>query len=159
MGFFTRISLVLVSLSVMINLSACDNSTNMDKQTNTAAQAISISQPQIRATAPGQKVSGAFMRLSNASSTPFALTAASFEASETVEIHETSMDGKMMRMMQVEQIDIPANGSVELKPGSYHIMLMGLSRQMKAGTTESITLMFSDNSQATIQASVGDLNQ
>ena len=99
------------------------------------------------------------MTLANASSTPYALTSVSFNAAGMVELHETSMNGKMMQMRRISQIDIPANGSVELKPGSYHVMLMGLDKGLTAGTTETLTLTFSDNSQKTVEASVSDLSE
>ena len=98
------------------------------------------------------------MTLANASSIPYALTSVSFNAAGMVELHETSMNGKMMQMRRISQIDIPANGSVELKPGSYHVMLMGLDKGLTAGTTETLTLTFSDNSQKTVEALVGDLS-
>jgi copper(I)-binding protein len=120
-----------------------------------AAENITVNMPWIRATAPGQTVSGAFMTLVNDSTTAYALTAVSFSAAGTVEIHETSMADGVMRMRMVSQIDIPANGSAELKPGSYHIMLIGLERELKAGTTENLTLTFSDGSQKTVAAMVG----
>ena len=148
-----------------MGLGACDN--NSDKANNTAspaaaeyaAEVITITKAHIRATAPGQKVSGAFMTLANASSIPYALTSVSFNAAGMVELHETSMDGKMMKMRRISQVDIPANGSVELKPGSYHVMLMGLDKGLTAGTIETLTLTFSDNSQKAVEASVGDLNE
>lgn len=159
-------------LVTTIGLSACDNSTETMENavsspvpaatpavTNIAAEVITVSNPRIRATAPGQMVSGAFMTLSNASAIPHALTSVSFNAAGMVEIHETSMNGEMMRMRQVSQIDIPANGSVELKPGSYHIMLMGLKKELSAGTTETLTLTFSDKSSMTVEALVGDLSK
>ena len=99
------------------------------------------------------------MTLANASSIPYALTSVSFNAAGMVELHETRMNGKMMQMRRIYQIDIPANGSVELKPGSYHVMLMGLDKGLAAGTTETLTLTFSDNSQKTVEASVGDLSE
>ena len=162
MGIFTRTICFLTTFAALSILTACDNSAstgNASPNTVTAADVITVTEPRIRATAPGQKVSGAFLSLTNGSATPYALVSARFSAADAVEIHETSMNGKMMRMMQVEQIDIPANGVVELKPGSYHIMLMGLNKALKAGTTETLTLMFSDDSQVTVQASVGDVNQ
>lgn len=124
-----------------------------------AAEHITVTKAKIRATAPGQRVSGAFMTLVNDSVIPYALTSVSFDAASIVEIHETSMTGNMMKMRQVSQIAIPAHGSVELKPGSYHVMLMGLEKGLMAGTTETLTLTFSDNSQKTVKASVGDLSE
>lgn len=172
MNVLTRALLVTILLVATIGLSACDNSAETPQNavatttlaatiavTETAAEVIAVGNPRIRATAPGQMVSGAFMTLTNASATPHALTSVSFTAADTVEIHETSMNGEMMRMRQVGQIDIPANGSVELKPGSYHIMLMGLKKELAAGTTETLTLTFSDTSQMTVEASVGDLSK
>jgi len=123
-----------------------------------AAGLITVSNPRIRATAPGQTVSGAFMTLVNKSETAYALTSVSFSGASVVEIHETSMNDGMMRMRKVSQIDIPANGSADLKPGSYHVMLIGLEREMKAGTAETLELTFSDGSQKTVEARVGTLS-
>jgi len=149
-------------------LYACDNSaetannsepsTTAVESTN-AAELITVSQPRIRATAPEQTVSGAFMTLENNSETAYALTSVSYNGARVVEIHETSMNEGMMRMRKVSHIDIPANGSAELKPGSYHIMLIGLEKEMKAGTTETLTLTFSDDSQKTVEALVGSLSE
>ena len=99
------------------------------------------------------------MTLVNNSATAYALTSVSSSGASMVEIHETSMNGDMMRMRKVSHIDIPANGSAELKPGSYHIMLMGLEKELKAGTTETLTLTFSDDSQKTVEALVGSLSE
>ena len=38
-------------------------------------------------------------------------------------------------------IDLPAGKAVELAPGGYHIMLMGLTRQLKEGETVPLTLV------------------
>ena len=157
-----------ILLTTTIGLYACDNSTetaNSSKLPTTAivstnaAELITVSKPRIRATAPGQTVSGVFMTLINNSETAYALTSASFSGASTVEIHETSMSEGMMRMRKVSHIDIPANGSAELKPGSYHIMLIGLEKEMKAGTAETLTLTFSDDSQKTVEALVGTLSE
>ena len=141
------------------NTASPENSSALHAAAENAAEVITITKAHIRATAPGQKVSGAFMILTNASSIPYALTSVSFDVAGMVELHETSMNGKMMKMRRISQIDIPANGSVELKPGSYHVMLMGLDKGLTAGTTETLTLTFSDNSQKTVEASVGDLSE
>ena len=97
------------------------------------------------------------MTLVNNSATDYALTSVSFSGASTVEIHETSMDEDVMRMRKVNLIDIPAHGSAELKPGSYHIMLIGLEKDLKTGTTETLTLTFSDGSQKSVEALVADL--
>lgn len=50
--------------------------------------------------------------------------------------------GSMMGMQKIDRLVIPAGGSVELKPGSYHLMLIDLTQELKAGTTIEITLNF-----------------
>lgn len=99
------------------------------------------------------------MTLVNNSETAYVLTSVSFSGASVVEIHETSISDGMMRMRKVSHIDIPANGSAELKPGSYHIMLIGLEKEMKAGTAETLTLTFSDDSQKTVEALVDTLGE
>lgn len=172
MDFLTRTLIISILFITTVGLGACDNNTGKSNNTaspekevaspavaENAAEAITITKAHIRATAPGQKGSGAFMTLANASSIPYALTSVSFNAAGVVELHETSMNGTMMQMRRISQIDIPANGSVELKPGSYHVMLMGLNKGLTAGTTETLTLTFSDNSQKTVEVLVGDLSE
>jgi copper(I)-binding protein len=168
MNPFLRAMMPAILLTTTIGLFACDNSAetaNDSKPPTTAvvstsaAGLITVNKPRIRATAPGQTVSGAFMTLVNHSETAYALTSVSFSGASVVEIHETSMNEGVMRMRKVSHIDIPAKGSAELKPGSYHIMLIGLEKEMKAGTAETLTLTFSDDSQKTVEALVGTLSE
>ena len=168
MNSFQRAMIPTIILTTTIGLYACDNSTETANNSElpnpaivstNAAGLITVSKPKIRATAPGQTVSGAFMTLVNNSETAYALTAVSFSGASVVEIHETSMNEGIMRMRKVSHIDIPANGSAELKSGSYHIMLIGLEKEMKAGTAETLTLTFSDDSQKTVEALVGTLSE
>ena len=148
-----------------IGLIGCDSSTetlDVSKPPATpvvsknAAGFITVDKPWIRATAPGQTVSGAFMTLVNNSATDYSLNSVSYSGASVVEIHETSMVDGVMRMRKVNHVDIPANGSAELKPGSFHIMLIGLEKAMEAGTIETLTLTFSDESQKTVEALVGN---
>ncbi len=57
------------------------------------------------------------------------------------EIHEMAMQGDMMRMRAVPALELPAGKAVELKPGGYHLMLMDLKNQLKAGETVPLTLV------------------
>ena len=57
-------------------------------------------------------------------------------------------------MQPVARLEIPAGGSVELKPGSYHIMLIGLKQDLKAGDTIEITLTFEKAGEVKVTAEV-----
>lgn len=71
------------------------------------------------------------------------LLSASTDIARTTELHEMKMDGEMMHMRQVSAIDIPAHGTVDMSKGAgYHLMVMGVSRPLKAGDSFPVTLTF-----------------
>jgi copper(I)-binding protein len=63
-----------------------------------------------------------------------------------------------MMMKQVEGISVPANGTAELKPGSFHVMLFGLNRELKVGDTFPLTLKYEQGGEQTIQVQVKEKN-
>ena len=65
------------------------------------------------------------------------------------------VDGTM-KMVQIPAMDIPANGELKLKPGSYHIMLIGLNRPLVAGEMLPIKVKFEKAGEVTVQAKVKD---
>ncbi|HSN76775.1 MAG TPA: copper chaperone PCu(A)C [Anaerolineae bacterium] len=70
-------------------------------------------------------------------------------------MHETKMEGDVMRMAQVEGgIEIPARGQVELKPGGYHVMLIGLTRDLNVGEKFPVTLQFESGNSLVVEAEV-----
>lgn len=101
---------------------------------------VSVKEPWIRATVPQQKATGAFMQLSTIQATR--LVEASSPVAGAVEIHEMKMDNNIMKMRQINGIDVPAGKSVDLKPGGYHVMLLDLKEQMKEGASVPVTLVF-----------------
>ena len=57
----------------------------------------------------------------------------------------------------VESIDVKANAQAELKPGSYHVMLIDMKAELKEGDSVPITLIFDDGTKTTITAPVRKL--
>lgn len=104
-----------------------------------AAQAqVKVDDPWVRATVAPQKATGAFMQLTSAK--PAKVVAASSPVADMVEIHEMKMEDGVMKMRAVDALALPAGQAVALKPGSYHVMLMGLKGPIKAGETVPLTL-------------------
>ena len=93
----------------------------------------------VRATVPAMKSSGAFMQLTSAQDAR--LVGVSSPVAERGEIHQMAMKGDMMKMEEVDGIDLPAGKTVNLSSGGYHLMLVGLKRQLKDG--ENIPLALS----------------
>ena len=118
------------------------------------AQDISVDSPYVRAIPPGQTISAAFMTLKNSSKADISLVKASSDIAEHVELHEHVHEDGMMKMRKVPQITIAASSEAHLKPGGYHIMLIGLKQAIKPSDVIDINLEFSDGSQQAIKAEV-----
>jgi copper(I)-binding protein len=119
-----------------------------------AAEAVQAQGAFARAVPPGQSNSAAFMTLTNASDANHALVSAESSAAKAAELHSHTMDEGMMKMRRVEKIDLPAGGTVELEPGGFHLMLIGLERQLSPGEQIDVTLVFEDGSRETLTAPV-----
>ena len=99
-------------------------------------------------------VTGAFLILENTSDAARALVRGKASVGDTLELHEMKRENGMMRMSPVPRIDIPAKGSVALRPGGYHLMLFGLKAPLAAGDTVRLTLTFDDGTTAQVKAPV-----
>lgn len=100
---------------------------------------VTVSDAWARATMPGQKVSGAYMRI--VASEDARLVSASSPVVPRVEVHEMKMDGGVMRMREVKALDLPKGKTVSLEPGGYHIMLMNLAKPIAAGDRVPLSLV------------------
>jgi copper(I)-binding protein len=72
------------------------------------------------------------------------LVAVSSPVAGVAEIHEMKMEGSVMQMRAMPGLDLPANQAVELKPGSYHLMLMDLKAPLMKDSSVAVTLTFKD---------------
>lgn len=105
--------------------------------------AIEIMHPWARATPKGAKVGAGYLTIVNKGSTPDRLVGGTMEFAGRFEIHEMAMDGSVMRMrMLANGIEIKPGATVELKPGSFHLMFVGLTRPLAKGERLKATLVF-----------------
>jgi periplasmic copper chaperone A len=151
-----------------------------------SAGSIEISDAWARTSPMVSGAGAAYMVIKNTGSEADALLGGSSPAAKSVEVHETylveespaasmgmggmespeaSMDGGMgsgssggmMGMRRIESLEIPAGGSVELKPGGYHIMMIELTAPLKAGDKVEITLNFAKAGDVKVTADVKDM--
>ncbi|QCB48270.1 copper chaperone PCu(A)C [Hydrogenophaga sp. PAMC20947] len=101
----------------------------------------------VRGTVATQKATGAFMRLTP--SAKVRLVSVSSAAAGVAEIHEMSMENDVMKMRQIDGLDLNAGKATELKPGGFHIMLMDLKAPLKGGDSVPMTLTFEDAAKKT----------
>ena len=103
---------------------------------------VDIKDAWARATVPGQKATGAFMKLTAKDGSK--LVSASSPAAGVTEVHEMKMEGDVMKMRAIPGLDLPAGKTVELKPGGYHVMRMDLKAPLVKDTMVDVTLVFKD---------------
>lgn len=82
------------------------------------------------------------------------LIRAETDAAETVELHTVVEANGMMQMRPVSAIDVPANGSVQLKPGGFHVMLIGVNQELNPGDKITVKLVFEKAGEREIQAEI-----
>jgi copper(I)-binding protein len=105
--------------------------------------ALEIAQPWSRATPKGAKVASGYVTIRNSGATPDRLLGGTFALSGRVEIHEMSMDQGVMKMRELKGgLEIRPAATLELKPGSYHLMFTNLIRPLAHGDRVKGTLVF-----------------
>ena len=105
--------------------------------------ALVIEAPWTRATPGGAKVAGGFLTVRNTGTEADRLIGGTFPNAPRVEVHEMAVVDGTMRMREVRGgIEIPAGGSVQLRPGGYHMMFMDLSQPVRTGAPVRGTLVF-----------------
>ena len=114
---------------------------------------INIGHPYARTTAAGQASGGGYLKLENKGADD-KLLSASADVAASVELHSMSMEGDVMRMRQVDGIALPKGKTVELKPGGFHIMFLGLKAPLKSGDKFPLKLKFEKAGEVTVTVNV-----
>ncbi len=148
---FKKSAAVLAAFIAVFALSACSNAEE--------GPAISMSDPVVRAIdqisfineKTGKAMTGSFMTLTNNSNEDVTLVGGSSPVAGIVEIHEVI--GGVMHNAS-DGLVIPANGTVELRMGGWHVMLMELNQALNAGDEVDMTLEFSNGETLTFKAPV-----
>ena len=88
---------------------------------------LKIGHPWTRATPKGAPVAGGYLKIPNTGKEPDRLIGGSVSFAGRFEIHEMSHEGGVMKMRPLPKgIEIKPGETVELKPGSFHLMFMEL---------------------------------
>jgi len=144
--------LVLVFMVMMI--AAC----------GTAPESNTSSEPQIKVMEPWSQPSPTmagngvvYMMLMNEGGADDALLSVETDTAEVAELHETKMEGDVMKMSPVTKIEIPAGGSAALEPGGLHVMLINLQQELVAGGKIKLTLNFEKSDPLTVEAEIREM--
>lgn len=85
------------------------------------------------------------------------LLSAATPAAKSAEIHKSEVVDGVMKMTSVEALELPANGTLEMKPGGYHIMLTGLNKPLVKGEEIEIVLTFEKAGEVRVKVPVGEV--
>ena len=104
---------------------------------------LEIGHPWTRATPPSAKVAGGFLTITNKGNQPDRLISATFDGSTSTEVHEMTHEGGVMKMRELPKgLEIKPGETVELKPGGFHLMFIGLKSDLKEKERLKGTLVF-----------------
>jgi periplasmic copper chaperone A len=143
----TRIALVFA-----IALSLCSSAALAEDY---SIGTLQIGKPWSRATPKGAKVAGAYMTITNKGAAPDRLVGGSTSAASGFEVHSMVMDQGVAKMRPVEGgLEIKPGETVELKPGSFHVMLTGLKQPLEKGQKVKATLEFEKAGKVDIEYAV-----
>ena len=116
---------------------------------------LEIKHPWSRATPKGATVAGGYMSIVNKGSAPDRLIGGSVAGAGKFEVHEMSMDGGVMKMRPLPKgLEIKPGQTVELKPGSYHVMFVGLKQPFEQGKSVKGTLEFEKAGKVAVEYAV-----
>lgn len=155
--------ILLLALSFLLSACATSSAESSIEVSNAWVRTVGAMQPKEDSSAASGMMpkkdagpaTGAFMVIKNSGAADDKLIKAESDAAKMVQIHLSEIDANgVSSMHEVEGVDIPAGGSAELKPGSYHVMLIGLTQDLQEGDLVTITLTFQKAGKVTIEAPV-----
>lgn len=104
---------------------------------------IRVEEAWVRAVAGPDANTAAYLTIRNAGRVPDRLLGARSGIARMTELHRTTIDASgLARMGRVEDLDVPAGGTVTLEPGGHHFMLMGVSRSLPVGDSVRLVVRF-----------------
>ncbi len=119
---------------------------------------VQVINPWTRATPKGSQVAGAYMMIRNKGSEPERLVGGSSDVAGRVEVHKKQIEGGVAKMRPVEGgLEIKPGESLELKPGSFHVMFVDLKRPLEQGEKVKGTLEFQKSGKVEVEFAVAPL--
>lgn len=118
---------------------------------------LGITTPWSRALPPTAHTGALFVSIRNQGEKDH-LLAAHADIADAVELHTHVHENGLMKMREVERIEVPADGTLELTPGSYHIMLIGLREPLREGMHFPVRLEFAASGSIELQAEVRSMD-
>lgn len=128
-------------------------------QASGAHGGVMVENCRIRYIPANEPKAAGYMVIHNHGSEARVLVSLSTDKAEKVEMHETLIEGNVAKMRQVKELTIPANGSLEMKSGGYHLMFQKISPDLKFGDSVKLVLNFKDGTKVDVEAKVVSIHE
>ena len=119
-----------------------------------ADTAVRVDNAWVREAPPGAHMMAGYMTIKNQGASEIALTGVDSPAFDHVMLHESRVVDGVARMIHQDEITIPAHGSVELKPGGFHLMIPAPEQRLVEGDKVEFVLTFSRGKTVRVQADI-----
>lgn len=117
---------------------------------------LSVDDGWVRLMPPVAPNSAAYFKLNNQGKTAVDLVAVESDVAGVLELHTIVEEGELRRMQQLQKVTVPAQGSVQFQPGSYHVMLIGLKQPLQENQRVPFTLHFASGESLAVELKVKD---
>jgi periplasmic copper chaperone A len=150
----SRSLIAATAFAITLSFGSVGHPLAADGTSETTVGAIRITGPWARASAGMATVGAAYMTLANTGDAADRLVEASSPVATKTELHTHIVEGDIMRMREIDSIDLPPGETVELQPGGHHVMLIGLNAPLQMGETFPLTLTFAEAGTTTVDVAV-----
>jgi hypothetical protein len=123
-----------------------------------ANENIGITDIWISEAPPTVSILAAYATIQNTSNEAQTLITVTSPIFSKIELHLSKVIDDMATMEKQDSLIIPAQGSIQLSPGAYHLMLFDPEVPLKAGDSATITFTFADGTSNTVEATVEKRN-
>lgn len=137
---------IIASLSLIIIAVSCGQNTGSPD----SELPVQLESGWVREAPPNATAMAGYAVINNSSAQELNLVSATSPSFNSIEFHRSIQKDGMFRMIRQETLALPAHGTLELKPGDFHLMLMSPKQALRDGDKVEITLNWSDGQQMEI---------
>lgn len=138
----------LASAGVLLfGIAACSND-------DTATPEITITKQWARTSPMATDMGAAYMTIEASALDELIGASVDMSIAMMAEVHKTVTVDGASKMQEVERLEVSPNAPIEMEPGGYHIMLMGLKKPLVTSETIQVTLKFSKSGETTVDVPV-----
>lgn len=145
-----KIGTLLASAALLVGAAACSS----DDTSTPDTPKITVSGQWARTSPMATDMGAAYMTIEASALDELIGATVDMSVAMMAEVHETVTENGVSKMQEVQRIEVTRDAPIEMKPGGYHIMLMGLKKPLVTGDTISVTLKFSKSGQVTVDVPV-----